>query len=178
MIRFSKEKLRDEMNRRKVKVPALEKATGIPRDRIYAWYRDNTNPKREDQDILERWLNGLPVVKNEEMDVPQQLGTDVLKPGDAEITLNDYINEIKEHNSFLKALLLDKTNKIETNLARALEYMTSLHLRGEAARGVALRSLSRLEKKPEQYLISEVDKEIEAGFYEQQKQDIAAGKRK
>lgn len=107
-----------------------------------------------------------------------QKNTDPLKPGDAEITLNDYINEIKEHNRFLKALLLDKTNKIETNLARALEYMGNLHLRGEAARSVALRSLSRLEKKPEEYLISEVGKEIQAGFSEQQKQDIAAGKRK
>lgn len=61
MVKFTKQRLREEMARRKVKVPALEKATGIPKDRIYAWYRDNTNPKTEDQIILERWLNNLPI---------------------------------------------------------------------------------------------------------------------
>lgn len=53
-----KVRLKDEMNKRGVKVPALSIQTGIPKDRIYAWYRDDTNPKNEDRVILEKWMSG------------------------------------------------------------------------------------------------------------------------
>lgn len=67
MIKFTKAVLREELRRRRVKVPTLSEVTGIPRDRIYAWYRDNTNPKKEDQQILENWLNEVPFKKSEEI---------------------------------------------------------------------------------------------------------------
>ena len=67
MIKFSKEGLESELKRRGWKIPALAELTGIPKDRIYAWYRDDTNPKAGDQVILEAWLNDASFKKNEEV---------------------------------------------------------------------------------------------------------------
>lgn len=58
MTKPLKDRLKEVMELRRVKVPALSEQTGIPKDRIYAWYRDNTSPKAEDQIRLEKWLNG------------------------------------------------------------------------------------------------------------------------
>lgn len=51
-------RLKEKMDARKVKIPALSVQTGIPKDRIYAWYRDNSSPKADDQEKLEKWING------------------------------------------------------------------------------------------------------------------------
>lgn len=51
-----KTRLKDEMERRGIKVPAVADQLGIPRDRIYAWYRDNTEPKSGDARKIEKWL--------------------------------------------------------------------------------------------------------------------------
>lgn len=53
-----KVRLKEEMKKRGVRTPALSIQTGIPQDRIYAWYRDGSNPKTEDRAILERWISG------------------------------------------------------------------------------------------------------------------------
>lgn len=62
-----KARLKEEMKARGVKTPALSSQTGIPKDRIYGWYRDNTTPKAEDQVILEKWLAGETSTENEEI---------------------------------------------------------------------------------------------------------------
>lgn len=111
-------------------------------------------------------------------DTEGQKPTDPLPMGDKVITLGDYIKQLEDNNTFLRTMLKDKTDQIKTNLDKALEYMANMHVQGSAARTVVLRSLSRLEKKPEESLIYEVDKVIVEGFYEQQKQDSEAGKRK
>jgi len=105
MKKFTKAVLREEMKRRKVKVPALSELTDIPKDRIYAWYRDNTNPKKEDQEILEAWLNEVPFKKNEEK-------TEELPLGNLKVTLEDYVNEIKRQRDYLEKLVVDKSDKI------------------------------------------------------------------
>ncbi len=51
-----KDRLKDVMQERGIKVPALSSQTGIPKDRIYAWYRDNTEPKAEDRERLLKWM--------------------------------------------------------------------------------------------------------------------------
>ena len=49
--------LKEKMKERKIKTPALAAALQIPVDRIYAWYRDNTNPKGEDSERIRKWLD-------------------------------------------------------------------------------------------------------------------------
>lgn len=57
MERPIKEVLQDEMKKRNIKTPELSKQIHIPKDRIYAWFRDGTTPKSEDQSKLEKWIN-------------------------------------------------------------------------------------------------------------------------
>jgi hypothetical protein len=57
MAKDLKEELKDVMAKRKVKVPKLSIALDIPKDRIYAWYRDNTNPKGDDREKIKKWIN-------------------------------------------------------------------------------------------------------------------------
>lgn len=67
------DRIKEEMKVRGIKIPALADQTGIPKDRIYAWYRDKSTPKAEDQEVLEKWIvkeisrkNGGNVVTTEE----------------------------------------------------------------------------------------------------------------
>jgi transcriptional regulator with XRE-family HTH domain len=54
-----KDRLKEVMKSRKISFPELEKQTNIPANRMYKWYQQGTNPKKEDSDILEKWLNDL-----------------------------------------------------------------------------------------------------------------------
>jgi transcriptional regulator with XRE-family HTH domain len=51
-----KDRLKEEMKRRGVKMPQLEKETGIPKDRMYKWFQSDNVPKYEDAIILENWM--------------------------------------------------------------------------------------------------------------------------
>jgi predicted DNA-binding transcriptional regulator AlpA len=53
-----KDRLIEAMKKRSVRFPALAKQTGIPKDRMYKWFNENTNPKLEDAVILEKWISG------------------------------------------------------------------------------------------------------------------------
>jgi hypothetical protein len=48
--------LKEKMTERHVSTPKLAKALRIPQDRIYAWYRDGTNPKGDDSKLIEKWI--------------------------------------------------------------------------------------------------------------------------
>jgi transcriptional regulator with XRE-family HTH domain len=61
-----KERLKITMRERGVKIPVLAQQTGIPKGRIYGWYRDNSNPKAEDLQVLEGWLNKETSIKSKE----------------------------------------------------------------------------------------------------------------
>jgi hypothetical protein len=51
-----KEQLKELLDSKRVKIPAVAAGTGIPADRIRAWYRDNTKPKADDQKSLEAYI--------------------------------------------------------------------------------------------------------------------------
>lgn len=51
-----KTRLAAVMKERKIKFPKLSKIVDIPHDRMYAWYRDDSNPKTEDRAKLEKWI--------------------------------------------------------------------------------------------------------------------------
>lgn len=63
-----KGRLKIAMNERDIKVPRLAQLIGIPKDRIYAWYRDNTAPKGEDTQKIEKWLNEETFTKDKSLD--------------------------------------------------------------------------------------------------------------
>lgn len=46
------------MDDRKVKIPKFSKDTGIPKDRVYKWKYEGTNPKAEDVQSINDWING------------------------------------------------------------------------------------------------------------------------
>lgn len=52
------DKLLSEMKHRKVKVPQFAEESGIPKDRVYKWKQEGTNPKSEDVELINNWING------------------------------------------------------------------------------------------------------------------------
>jgi uncharacterized coiled-coil protein SlyX len=54
-----KDRLKEAMEKSKTSFLELERQTGIKSNRMYKWYQQDTNPKKEDGDILEKWLNDL-----------------------------------------------------------------------------------------------------------------------
>lgn len=53
-----KVRVKERMAELKMKMPELSELTGIPKDRMYKWYSENSNPKTDDAEILEKWLRG------------------------------------------------------------------------------------------------------------------------
>lgn len=52
-------RLKEELKKRNVKVPAFEDQTGIPRDRVYKWLkRDTGKIGNQDATIIENWIIG------------------------------------------------------------------------------------------------------------------------
>lgn len=108
-------------------------------------------------------------------DVLQNVTEKALPANGYTITLEDYIREIKAHNKFLQDLLISKVDKIDTNLSTTLGGVLQLSLHVESAREVALRSLARLEKKPQDALKNEADKIVLQLMKEHRKQDSFSG---
>jgi transcriptional regulator with XRE-family HTH domain len=50
-----KDRVKEAMDRGKVSMLELERQTGIPANRMYKWYQQGTNPKKDDADKLEKW---------------------------------------------------------------------------------------------------------------------------
>lgn len=53
-----KDRLKEQMQERKITFPKLSKIVGIPASRMYKWYEEDTNPKAADAEILEKWIAG------------------------------------------------------------------------------------------------------------------------
>lgn len=51
-----KAELKKVMKERKMTIPKLAKLLDIKQDRMYGWYRDDSNPKYEDREKLEAWI--------------------------------------------------------------------------------------------------------------------------
>jgi phage repressor protein C with HTH and peptisase S24 domain len=52
-----KDIVKDRMDTLEISILELSRQTGIPSARMYKWYKDGTNPKLEDAEILREWLN-------------------------------------------------------------------------------------------------------------------------
>lgn len=59
--------LGEEMKKRSIKTPKLAETLGIPKERIYKWFQEGTNPKEEDALKIRSWLNGEKEILTSEM---------------------------------------------------------------------------------------------------------------
>ena len=53
-------KLYEKLAKENIKVPEFSRTTGIPKDRIYKWKQEGTNPKAEDEATIKAFLYGEP----------------------------------------------------------------------------------------------------------------------
>lgn len=51
-------KLYEKLAKENIKVPEFSRMTGIPKDRIYKWKQEGTNPKAEDEATLKAYIYG------------------------------------------------------------------------------------------------------------------------
>lgn len=58
-------KLFDALKQRKMSVPEFSLQTHIPKDRVYKWRQQGTNPKSEDEKIILAWLGEMEIVPRE-----------------------------------------------------------------------------------------------------------------
>jgi transcriptional regulator with XRE-family HTH domain len=56
-----KDRLKEEMAKRKFSFPKLANETGIPAARMYKWYEENTQPKMADAEKLEAWMGNVEI---------------------------------------------------------------------------------------------------------------------
>lgn len=146
--------LKEKLDERGIKIPKLAKMTGIPKDRIYAWYRDNTNPKSKDEEVITKWINGetftLPKFQDGSFKSEVTLEVDTLLKivRDA----NDKVQKtLEEQNQFLQRL-------VETSLNSTPDWAKTIILSQTAHDEVIMNAIDRLEKKPEGTLAAESDK--------------------
>lgn len=142
----------NEIQRRGLNVAKFSKKTGIPVDRIYQWKKGNGKPKAEDAKIITEWLNG----KSEKLQETKI--DDPLPFGGVRVTLLDYIHEIQQQKDFLQELLKENMVKIASNLETVVGKAEGLQFDLISGRNTVLKSLARLEKKPELSLLNESDK--------------------
>lgn len=102
--------LLDIMKRKGIKIPKLSKEIGIPKDRIYKWYQEGTNPKPEDALTLEKWIN------DNKGDFIATDGSKLII-GEAKFPNNEKDTKIAALESELIKMKLDK---LETNLNEVL----------------------------------------------------------
>lgn len=172
---FTGDQLKQKRKSAGLSAEALAKLLSVKKDNIYKWEKGTRPTDPEDFLKVSNWVAGKIEI------VPH--GTE-RKPTEA--TLMERILEkqnslIEVQNLLLSELkegLQEKINRIDKNSSRALGAVEKMRLQYESASAVALESLSRLEKKAENYLSEEVGNRILHHFEEQQKQSRLPGRRK
>lgn len=52
-------RLFETLKKERISVPVFSIETGIPKDRVYKWKQEGTNPKSEDEKTINAWLNKM-----------------------------------------------------------------------------------------------------------------------
>ena len=155
--------LKEKQKERKVSTPKLAALTGIPKDRIYAWYRDDTNPKGADAKKLLQWING----ETSNIAITTQKQT----PADPVDWQGRYLEGIEEDKKWLKDLL-------KTSLGVVLLNVQSVASRQQGSLPVILEALEILTKEPPGSLVAEAGRRTHQIEIEEQEHDIESAKRK
>jgi transcriptional regulator with XRE-family HTH domain len=104
-----KTRLKEVMDTRKISFLELERQTGVKANRMYKWYQQDTNPKTDDADILDKWLN----------DLEKDTGTNVVnepEPTFADKSLNNLTESNKVLSDANKTLAEANKTLAEANL--------------------------------------------------------------
>ncbi len=96
-------KLLDAIELRQMKIPAAAKEMGIPKDRIYKWIQEGTNPKAGDEKKIIDWLEKSPHETNIDSKIIIDSNILMQQLKGASITLQDYIDHLKSRNEELQA---------------------------------------------------------------------------
>lgn len=119
--------LKKTRKERKVSVPELALALDIPKDRIYKWEKGHA-PRYEDRQIIDKWLQDTNWNK-----VPH--GTDVsgivmhgqrLSADTVNITLQDYIDLLKNQNAEYLSIIKDSLSALVVNSTRSLDDLATV----------------------------------------------------
>lgn len=163
---------------------------GVGRTTYQYWEK-----KTPSLDNLQKVINALElpndyffVNRDEEVSTIRTKGGNKLKAGNIEITLQEYLDSIKEqkrlaeenakssaqHARDLKEIMHKQLEKIETNLSLVLGGVHQQSLYMESLRTISLNSLARIEKKKENSLLAEADKMLFDKIESLKKQDTTA----
>lgn len=106
-----KSRLKETMDRRGISFLELERQTGIKANRMYKWYQQDTNPKKEDSDLLEKWLNDLDKVPPEP--AHETATTDKTMAAEPQKSLTEHALFLmaQSNNMMAEAMLLAEKNR-------------------------------------------------------------------
>lgn len=162
----------------------------VSADNLYKWEKGTRPNNARDYLKLEKWLNGglESVLKKAEPendpvdDKPVDSGTMIVSLMKQQNQLIEMQNRILSDMKDGVQSKVDRIDKkvidIDTNLNSVSQTVTATWAKASAAIDVSLKSLARLEKRPELSLIDEKDKELEKTFLKAVPVDTASGKHK
>lgn len=150
----------------KFPVAAIAKATGARKGNVSDYLNKRKTPS---ENFIKKFYDNFPrSTKKEQIQVSVK---DQLPIGGTIITLEDYLNEVKQQKNFLQQLLMKNADEVGINLkevnaslSEVRETVEATWAKMSAAIDVSLKSLSRLEKKPEGSLIDEKDSVLRKDF--------------
>lgn len=98
-----KVRLKEVMKERSIKFPELSQVTGIPAARMYKWYQEDTSPKAEDAELLEKWIsdpNKLEISPppNEQKNLVENTGAGASSTHQALLNLTESTKRLSESN--------------------------------------------------------------------------------
>lgn len=170
------DRLFEEIKRRGSSIAKFAKEMDIPVERVYQWKKGNGKPKVEDAKKVTDWINGNTKQEPVRSDSPVT---------GFQITVEDYIAEIKQHKEFLQQLLMKNSEDMGQNLKTISSDLTQIKTTDDAhwkqvtaAIETSLKSLARLEKKPEVSLVEEMGNALRHKYLKSETKDIVPEKRK
>lgn len=114
------QEIQEKLQKDSVSVLKMSNDTGISAYKIYKWLAGKGNPKAEDAATIKKWLSGnLEKVPNSNNGKEGHL--DTLLTG-AHVTLQDYINELRNDKAVLYSLANSILDQIKLDTKTALAY--------------------------------------------------------
>jgi transcriptional regulator with XRE-family HTH domain len=115
-------RLKEKMKAEKISFPRLAAALGIPKDRMYKWFQQDSKPKHEDVILIEKYLSGG-------MDkVPHETGILEESGAQYEQVRTSVLEESILNLTRTADTLTRSTEKAQDNIAKVLENQERLIL--------------------------------------------------
>jgi predicted DNA-binding transcriptional regulator AlpA len=141
--------LQQAMKARRVRVPQLAAETGIPKDRIYKWFSEGSNPKANDVTVLDAWI-AKKQMENPFEKIPQM-----------ENDSRDHVHYLEKHIA-----LLEKIRTIEISLNTVEHNQKVMHQQTVLLLGLLARMLAPGDQEKLKAEIYKIDKITAASLEE------------